>query len=387
MKNIKNITIGLFLFALLIAGYFFVISKPSVAELKPEVAPKIAKIAGIDVQMSAKDESRWQITTATPTVVMEMPLGSFVGMVASPPQSRDTISVPMNITIKNLLVQKYENVSKGQLLATASSPEWLAAQQQLLGATISSNSQRVLANNKNILCSEGIVAKKECVIANSDLAIKNAEANIAKSLLRSYGASSSTISRIVNSSSIEPLFEIRSTIGGAITDMNATNGMSFSMLAPLFKIQGKSAVWIESEISEEAASMINIGDSVMVDFNSKKFNSKILQKSSMLNGANQSIGVRFRVPSDISMIAGQKATLKVSKPVENILKIPKNAVSIGTKNSIVFVKKQGGFKALPINALSSDSEYFYVQSTDELNAPIATNGVVVLKTIMEGSGD
>jgi hypothetical protein len=107
----------------------------------------------------------------------------------------------------------------------------------------------------------------------------------------------------------------------------------------------------------------------------------------MLNGANQSIGVRFRVPSDISMIAGQKATLKVSKPVENILKIPKNAVSIGTKNSIVFVKKQGGFKALPINALSSDSEYFYVQSTDELNAPIATNGVVVLKTIMEGSGD
>ncbi len=387
MKNMKNITIGIGVFVLLVAGYFFTTSKPSVAESKPGIAPKTAKIAGIDVQMSVKDENRWQITTAVPSLVSEMPLGSFVGMVASPPQSRDTISVPMNVTIKNLLVQKYENVSKGQLLATASSPEWLAAQQQLLSATISTSSQRVLANNKNILCSEGIVAKKECVMANSDLAIKNAEANIAKSLLKSYGASSSTISRIVNSSSIEPSFEIRSTISGAITDMNATNGMSFSMLAPLFMIQGKGAVWIDSEISEEAAGMISVGDSVIVEFNSKKFNSKVLQKSSILNGANQSIGVRFSVPSDIPMIAGQKATLKVSKATMNILKIPKNAVSIGTKNSIVFVKKQGGFKALPIDALSSDSEYFYVQSTDELNAPIATNGVVVLKTIMEGSSD
>lgn len=387
MKNIKILIIGLLAIVLLVAAYFLVISKPKVMDVNPEVAPKTVKIPGLDVQMSDKDENRWHITNAKPSLIDELPLGAFVGLVATPPQSRDVISVPMNVTIKNLLVQKYENVSKGQVLATASSLEWLSAQQQLLGATISSKSQRILANNKNILCSEGIVAKKECVMANSDLAIKNAEANIAKSLLKSYGASSATISRIVSSSSIEPSFEITSTINGLITDMNATNGMSFPMLTPLFKIQSKSDVWIESELNEQAASMLNVGDMVVVEFNSKKFNSKILQKSSMLNGANQSIGVRFSVPSDISMIAGQKATIKLSKSIENVLKIPKNAVSIGTKDSIVFVKKRGGFKAEAINIISSDSEYFYVENTKVLNAPIATNGVVVLKTIMEGSSD
>ena len=384
MNKVKILTIAILALILGIVVYLYTNNGDTVKEVAQAPAAPV-KIAGVDVVISEDEQKTWQMQTAQPVLLNELPISSSMGIVTTPPESKQIVSLPMNATIHKVLVSKYATVQNGDILAVASSPEWLSGQQQLLSASIAASSQQSLTNNKNILCKEGVIAQKECIMANSELKIKQAEANIAKSLLSSYGVSSGEISRIINNSSIEPTFEIKSKLSGVITDLNASAGASVPMLSTIFKVQGKSSVWIESLLSKKAIEMLKVGDEIIVEFGAKKFNSTVLQIASTLEGTSQSVKVLFNVPKEVMLMAGSKDMVKVFKATNTLYQVPKIAVTTIKTKEVVFGKVNGGFRIINLDVVHSDDNFFYIKNA--INVPVAMNNIVILKNLVGGNDD
>jgi SpoU rRNA methylase family enzyme len=157
------------------------------------------------------------------------------------------------------------------------------------------------------------------------------------------------------------------------------------MLSTIFKVQGKSSVWIESLLSKKAIEMLKVGDEIIVEFGAKKFNSTVLQIASTLEGTSQSVKVLFNVPKEVMLMAGSKDMVKVFKATNTLYQVPKIAVTTIKTKEVVFVKVNGGFRIINLDVVHSDDNFFYIKNA--INVPVAMNNIVILKNLVGGNDD
>ncbi len=385
MSKIKIISSVVVFGLLAIGGYFFIVNqKPNEPKIEAKEKSVAVKKAGVDIQLSQLEEKNWQIETQLPKQETMLPLGSFIGVVDTPQNRKTTLSFPMNITIKELFVQKGDSVNIGDVLAKASSVEWIEAQNSLINASLIKEEQSAITSRKQLLCDEGIIAKNECKNESSQLRIKSSQISMAKSMLKNYGASDAQISYILNHSQIIPSFDIRSEVSGIISEANVTAGMSVEALREILKIQKMGEVWIETKIEESKTKLLQKGDEIVVRFANEEFNASIDYISNEIDTHNQTKTIKLLVPQDINLIAGFKDKLHLSIPY-TLVKIPKIAVTTIDKKEVVFAKVDGGYRVIVLDVISSDDDFVYVKN--EISTPIAINSVVILKNILESSND
>jgi multidrug efflux pump subunit AcrA (membrane-fusion protein) len=339
-----------------------------------------------NVILTAEQEENWKIKSELPESSNSLPLGDFIVEVVTPPMLLHTISLPFEANIQRLHVANLQAVTQGDILADVTGKDWIETQQKAISDAIELKHNENLLKRKSVLCKEEVIPQKECLAFQAELQTMKVKVAASRALLKSYGASDDMLSRLLKDLVIFQTIPVRSTVDGHIVKLNATPGKSVNPSDALFVIQKKGQLWIESAIETERTQSLNEGEKVNIVLDGQTFDTTILQLSPVINPENQTRSIRFLVPSDVNIFAGQRSNAKVILPQE-CLKIKKNAVIKIDEDQIVFTKNKTGYTAVPVKILAEDEMYYFIKvSADLKNSKIAVSSVAVLKNMM-GSDD
>jgi len=220
--------------------------------------------------------------------------------------------------IEKLLVNfTGEPVRKGQLLAVLYSPQLVTAQQELLEASKSKESQPEIYE-------------------------------AAKDKLRQWMLSQSQISQIERSGRVKTDFEIYSNTTGIVTAKRVNTGDYVSEGAVLFDVANLSNVWVLFDAYESDLPFLKVGNSISFRLQAipeTLFSAKIRFIDPVIDPVSRVAKVRVEVGNAGGKLKpGMFATGMVKASLDEIkdkLVVPRSAVLWTGKRSIVYVKLPG----------------------------------------------
>jgi len=220
--------------------------------------------------------------------------------------------------IEKLLVNfTGETVKKGQPLALIYSPELVTAQQELLEANKTKQSQPDIYE-------------------------------AAKEKLRLWKLSESQISDIEKSGSVQTKFEVVSTTSGIVTGRRVNNGDYVSQGSGLYDIADLSNVWVMFDAYESDLPFLNTGDKL--DFTvqampGESYSGKIIFIDPVVDPVARVSKVRVEINNRSGKLKPEMFATGIVKAnmteFKNKMVIPRSAVLWTGKRSIVYVKQPG----------------------------------------------
>jgi len=338
------------------------------------------------IQMTTEQEKTWNISIEVPATSKSYPFGEFIAHVVTPPTLLNTIALPFEANVKKLYVAKYQSVKRGDMLAEVTGTKWIEVQQKAVSEAIEYKHHKHLTERKNVLCKEEIIPQKECVAANAELKADKVRVAASKALLKGYGASDSMIDALFQNLEITNTIKLTSSVDGSIIDLSATPGKSTNPDDALFVIKEEGGLWLEANIEADRIEKLREGQAVEISLNKETFQTKILQISPVINPQNQTKQVRFLLPLDVEISAGFIGSARLTL-FSDVLKVKKDSVIKEGSTHIVFSKNKDGFVAVPVNVLSEDDDYYYLEKFPKLQGEIATNSLAILKNLLGGSDE
>jgi Cu(I)/Ag(I) efflux system membrane fusion protein len=210
-----------------------------------------------------------------------------------------------------------ETVKKGQTLAVIYSPELVTAQQELLEAAKTKDTQ------------PGIY-------------------EAAREKLQLWKLTDSQISNIEGSGSVQTKFEIVSNSSGIVTARLVNNGDHVSQGTVLYDIADLSSLWVMFDAYESDLPFLNVGDNL--DFTvqampGKSYSGRIIFIDPVLDPVNRVSKVRVEISNPSGRLKPEMFATGIVQAnlgdFRNKLVIPRSAVLWTGKRSIVYVKQAG----------------------------------------------
>jgi len=220
--------------------------------------------------------------------------------------------------IEKLLVNfTGEVVQKGQTLAVIYSPEIVTAQQELLEAAKTKQSQPQIYE-------------------------------AAKERLRQWRLSESQINSIENSANIQNNVEIVSDISGIITARRVNNGDYVTQGTVLFDVADLSTVWVLFDAYESDLQFLRKGDNIEFTVQALpgvKFAGDIAFIDPVIDPVNRVAKVRIETSNQLGRLKPEMFVTGIVQArlddYRNMLVIPKSAVLWTGTRSLVYVKQAG----------------------------------------------
>ncbi|DAB28432.1 MAG: hypothetical protein A2513_03560 [Sulfurimonas sp. RIFOXYD12_FULL_33_39] len=335
-----------------------------------------------DITLTLEQEKNWQIETALAKEVSYIPLGEYMMSVKTPPNLMHTISLPYEAQVVKLNRVSFERVKKGDVLALLSASEWIEAQKSAIADSITQLQSQNEANRKSKLCKEEIIAQKECIAAESQLKTDTIKLLASKALLRAYGADSKMIETLSKDLSITPNIKLLSPVDGTLLQVNIEPGKSISSSSAIFVIKTDGDNWVESDLSQEAASKLKPMQEVLLNIDNREIKIKVLHVSPILNSQNQTRHVRFSLPKDENLLDGLRTKAKLSIEGKAFIVNKKAVVQDGSKN-ILFIKEGLTYKEQEVKLLLEDKDICYISHDTALDGQIVINGTSVLQNMLQ----
>ncbi len=250
--------------------------------------------------------------------------------------------------IEKLLVNfTGEPVTKGQKLAIIYSPELVTAQQELLEAAKTKQTQPEIYE-----------ASKE--------------------KLRQWKLTDSQISAIESSGNVQANIEVESTTSGIITARRVNNGDYVSQGSVLYEVSDLSRVWILFDGYESDLPFLEIGDKIDFTIQSlpgKSFSSSIMFIDPVIDPVTRVAKVRVEINNPGAKLKPEMFATGLVKAnlgeFKDKLVIPRSAVLWTGKRSIVYVKH-------------SDSDELVFKIREIELGPYLGNSYVVLNGLTNG---
>jgi membrane fusion protein, copper/silver efflux system len=210
-----------------------------------------------------------------------------------------------------------ETVKKGQTLALIYSPELVTAQQELLEAAKTKQSQ------------PGIY-------------------EAAKEKLQLWRLTENQIAAIENSGSVQTKFEVASTTSGIVTARRVNNGDYVSQGNVLFDIADLSNLWVMFDAFESDLPFLNTGDKLVFTIQAmpgESYTGKIIFIDPVVDPSTRVSKVRVEINNHSGKIKPEMFATGIVQAnlteFKDKLVIPRSAVLWTGKRSIVYVKQAG----------------------------------------------
>jgi Cu(I)/Ag(I) efflux system membrane fusion protein len=210
-----------------------------------------------------------------------------------------------------------ESVEKGQILAQIYSPELITAQQELLEATKTKQSQPAIYE-------------------------------AAKEKLRQWKLTDNQIESIEGSGTVQTAIEVVSNTSGIVTDRLVNTGDYVSQGTPLFKIADLSKVWVLFDAYESDLQFLHKGEKVKFTLQAlpgNDYSGSIVFIDPVIDPITRVAKVRVETGNQSGKLKPEMfATGIVSSTLgeyPNNIIIPRSAVLWTGKRSIVYVKQPG----------------------------------------------
>jgi cobalt-zinc-cadmium efflux system membrane fusion protein len=237
------------------------------------------------------------------------------------------------------------DVRAGQMLATLDSAELAAAQRNFLKAGLDLELVQRAVERARLLVNADVIGSAELQRRENEQFSAEAELRTTRGNLLLLGMSGQAIERLENTRAISPVISIASKLSGTVIERRVTIGQVVQPADQLFTIADLSQVWVVSEVPEEQAFGVRVGDPVEVSIpalRDRRLYGKVTFVGNTVNPETRTITVRTVLPNaDRSIKPAMLASMAIREPARRALAVPAAAVVREGNRDHVFVQALG----------------------------------------------
>jgi Cu(I)/Ag(I) efflux system membrane fusion protein len=154
------------------------------------------------------------------------------------------------------------------------------------------------------------------------------------------------IARVLETGVIERTVTLRSPVSGVVVEKSVLAGQRLMAGEVAYKIVDLSRVWIEGEVFEPDLPSVHVGQPVTAEFPAlpgEERSGRITYVYPTLNPETRTARVRVEMANpDLRLKPGMYATFHFSAPTEKVVNVPRSAVLVTGKRTLVFVRDSVG---------------------------------------------
>jgi cobalt-zinc-cadmium efflux system membrane fusion protein len=207
-------------------------------------------------------------------------------------------NVPVNMLtggrVSDLKVRLGDDVKKGQLLLTLTSPDMTQAISDYKKFQATEALSKSQLERAEVLSSHGALAQKDLEVAQDAYKKAQVDTQTGADRIRILGGDLQHLSALI---------EVRAPADGTIIEQNVTNasGVKSPDNSPnLFTIADLSQVWLVCDVYENNLAQINIGDRAGIELNAypkRRFDGRITNIGRILDPNTRAAKVRIELPN------------------------------------------------------------------------------------------
>jgi Cu(I)/Ag(I) efflux system membrane fusion protein len=284
-------------------------------QLVPVYADEGADQGGVAI--SSRMQQNLGIRTAEAVLGEVAPKVEAVGTVAWNERDVAMVQARANGFVEKLHVRApLDPVRKGQALAELYVPEWVAAQEEYLGA------RRIGGAGLDVL-REGALQR-----------------------MRLAGMDDAQIRLVEETGRAHPRTTIVAPIDGVAGELTVREGMTVMSGAPLFRINGLSTVWVNAEVPENLAAHVRPGNAVearAAALPGRTFKGKVSAILPEVNPATRTIKARVELANPGGeLVPGMFATVDFAAAARReVVMVPTEAVIQTGRRTVVVLAEAG----------------------------------------------
>jgi Cu(I)/Ag(I) efflux system membrane fusion protein len=216
-------------------------------------------------------------------------------------------------------------VRKGQALLQLYVPDWVAAQEEYLAI------KRMPAGADTA----GLL----------DAALQR---------MRLAGMTEAQVRQVSARSQVSPRITVTAPVDGVVSELTVREGMTVSLGAPLFRINGLRTVWVNAEVPESAAAQVRPGMAVRATspaFPGAELSGKVEALLPDVNTATRTLKARIELANPGGkLVPGMFATIHVapSQGRETLLVPSEAVIQTGTRTVVITLSDQGRFAPVEV---------------------------------------
>ena len=251
-------------------------------------------------------------------------------------------NVPVNVLtagrVADLRVRLGDEVKKGQLLLTMTSPDMSSAISDYQKFQADARLAKTQLERSQLLYSKGAIAQKEVQVAED--ADQKARVDVSTSAQR-IEILGGDVNRLT------PMIEVRAPVSGTIIEQNvvAASGIKSLDNSPnLLTIADLSHVWVLCDVYENNLSQVRLGDRASIQLNAypgPKLQGRVSNIGSLLDPATRTAKVRIDLPNPYHLMRPNMfaTVVFVSQGTQSRLTVPVSAILRLQDRDWVFVQQ------------------------------------------------
>ena len=322
------------------------------------------------------------------------------GQLMVPNTNKASASTLYSGVVKSLLVQVGDHVSRGQVVATVSNPEFVEQQKDLLAIKGKlAMAEQELKRQKTLRESDAGTGRN-LQQALAELRVLRAERAALEKQVRLMGIAPATLTN----ANMRTTLVVRAPISGTVSNVYATVGSYIDPSKPVMDMVDNSSLHLDLQVFERDLPKVRIGQTVHFTITNNpvdEYDATVYSIGSSFSGQSKTVAVHCRVKGNKrGLIDGMNVTGIVSLTRATTPAVPTTAVVEDSGRDYVFVVKGAAstssgkrgattFKKVQVIRGTTEAGYCAVTPVADLpaNARIATRGAYFINAKLVNAGE
>jgi len=280
------------------------------------------------------------------------------GLVDVPPVSIASVSLPIAGYVKSTFeLLPGKKVSKGQVLATISSLDYIQMQQEYLQALSALGLSNVEKSRQQVLSNEEVGSKKKFQQAEADQVNLQTQVKALSLKLELIGCDMKALAK----GNMNALLAVKSPIDGYIEEQYLAIGKYVSPTDILVKIVGTLDKHVELKVFEKDLAKLKIGQTILVETEGLRAKAKVFLIGQQVNLETRTTSVHGhfeKIADEKLFTVGQFVSAKITVGSRTVSAVPQAALARVGKAGFIYVESPTGIiKQIPVEILSSTKEW------------------------------
>jgi cobalt-zinc-cadmium efflux system membrane fusion protein len=305
------------------------------------------------------------------------------GLVDVPPVSIASVSLPIAGYVKSTFeLLPGKKVSKGQVLATINSLDYIQMQQEYLQALSALGLSNVEKSRQQVLSNEEVGSKKKFQQAEAEQVNLQTKVKALSLKLEMIGCDMKALAK----GNMNALLAVKSPIDGYIEEQYLAIGKYVTPADILVKIVGTLDKHVELKVFEKDLPKLKIGQIIQVETEGLSAKAKIFLIGQQVNLETRTTSVHghFEKIADEKMFTvGQFVSAKITVGSKFVSAVPQAAMARVGKAGFIYVESATGIvKQIPVEILSSTKDWVGIKPLAQIpEGKLVISGASALEAI------
>jgi cobalt-zinc-cadmium efflux system membrane fusion protein len=369
-KHIKIIVWGLIILA-------------SCDSKKNESINKPASTAAQEIKLTAEQKQNAGINLGE---IIQHEMGEEVkcaGLVDVPPVSIASVSLPIAGYVRSTFeLLPGKKVSKGQVLATINSLDYIQMQQEYLQAVSALGLSNVEKSRQQVLSNEEVGSKKKLQQAEVDQVNLQTQVKALSLKLEVIGCDMKALAK----GNMNAVLAVKSPIDGYIDEQYLAIGKYVTPADILVKIVGTLDKHVEIKVFERDLSKLKLGQTILVESEGISAKAKIFLIGRQVNLETRTTSVHGhfeKIADEKLFTVGQFISAKITVGSKSVSAVPQAALARVGKAGFIYMEGSTGIiNQIPVEILSSTKDLVGIKPLVNLpSGKLVISGASALEAI------